>query len=154
MFELIVSLAAVGVLLVFVELFVPGAIAGIAGALALLVSVALTYNEYGVDRGNIMLVCVIVFGAALLIWWMRSFSNSALGRKWTLHSEVPNDPAQSAFFALADRTGTALTELRPAGTAMIGGARIDVIAESEMIERGAAIRVVRVEGKKVVVRRG
>ncbi len=153
MFELIVSLAAVGALLLFVEMFVPGAVAGIVGGLALFAAVALCYSEYGVDRGNLMFIGVLVFGTVLLVWWMRSFSNSRMGRKWTLQTAVPNDSAQSSFQQLADQDGSALTDLRPAGTALIGGTRVDVIAESEQIDRGAAIRVVRVEGSKVVVRR-
>ncbi len=153
MFDLIVTLTVVGAVLVFVEIFVPGAVAGIVGGLALFAAVALVYAEYGMGRGNLMLIAVLVFGAGLLVWWMRSFSHSRLGRKWTLQSAVPNDPLQSSFHHFVDREGNAVTDLRPAGKALIDGTRVDVIAESDQIDRGAAIRVVRVEGTKVVVRR-
>ena len=53
---------------------------------------------------------------------------------------------------LLERTGTALTTLRPAGTALIEGKRVDVVTEGQLIERGAAVRVVAVEGLRVVVR--
>jgi membrane-bound serine protease (ClpP class) len=48
--------------------------------------------------------------------------------------------------------GIAQTNLRPSGTAMINGQRVDVVTEGPMIEQGAAIKVVAVEGMRVVVR--
>jgi membrane-bound serine protease (ClpP class) len=52
---------------------------------------------------------------------------------------------------LLGKEGIAYTTLRPGGTAEIDGRRIDVIADAEYIDRGTKIRVLRVEGIKVVV---
>ena len=49
--------------------------------------------------------------------------------------------------------GIALTDLRPAGSAEINGKLYDVVAEWDYIERGNKIRVLRVEGVKVVVQK-
>jgi membrane-bound serine protease (ClpP class) len=46
----------------------------------------------------------------------------------------------------------ALTQLRPSGTANINGQRVDVVTEGGLIERGAEIKVVAVEGTRIVVR--
>ena len=48
--------------------------------------------------------------------------------------------------------GIALTTLRPAGTADFDGKRVDVVTESSYIEHGKKIRVIKVEGHKVIVR--
>jgi membrane-bound serine protease (ClpP class) len=53
---------------------------------------------------------------------------------------------------LLQQTGTAFTQLRPAGTALINGRRVDVVTEGQLIERGTPVRVVAVEGMRVVVR--
>ena len=50
------------------------------------------------------------------------------------------------------QTGAALTLLRPSGTAVINGHRVDVVTEGAMIERNAPVQVVAVEGMRVVVR--
>jgi len=42
--------------------------------------------------------------------------------------------------------------LRPSGTAVINGKRIDVVTEGPFVERGSPIKVVEVEGARVVVR--
>jgi membrane-bound serine protease (ClpP class) len=52
---------------------------------------------------------------------------------------------------LIGAAGTALTTLRPAGSARINGKRVDVVADWDYIEKGAKIKVLRVEGIKVVV---
>jgi membrane-bound serine protease (ClpP class) len=48
--------------------------------------------------------------------------------------------------------GIALTTLRPAGTAEINDKKVDVVSESEYVDQGSKIKVIRVEGAKVVVK--
>ncbi|MCA9557667.1 MAG: hypothetical protein KC583_03785, partial [Myxococcales bacterium] len=50
-----------------------------------------------------------------------------------------------------DRTGQATTDLRPAGKARIDGDLVDVVSAHGWIERGTTVRVVQVEGVRVVV---
>ncbi len=50
------------------------------------------------------------------------------------------------------REGVAMTDLRPAGTVLIGEERVDAVSESEWIEDGTVIRVVSSEGYRLVVR--
>lgn len=52
---------------------------------------------------------------------------------------------------LAGATGRALTPLRPAGTAELAGGRVAVVSQGEFIPAGAAVRVVQVQGQRVVV---
>jgi membrane-bound serine protease (ClpP class) len=53
---------------------------------------------------------------------------------------------------LVGREGTAITDLRPSGTALIGEERVDVVSEAEWIPSGTTIRVVSAEGYRHVVR--
>jgi membrane-bound serine protease (ClpP class) len=53
---------------------------------------------------------------------------------------------------LVGQIGKAVTDLRPAGVAMIGDERVDVVSESEWIEAGAEIEVISSEGYRHVVR--
>lgn len=48
--------------------------------------------------------------------------------------------------------GTAITDLRPAGTALFGDERIDVVSESEWITEGTPVKVIQAEGYRHVVR--
>ena len=48
--------------------------------------------------------------------------------------------------------GTAITDLRPSGTALFGDERTDVVSESEWITEGTPVEVIRVEGYRCIVR--
>ena len=49
------------------------------------------------------------------------------------------------------KTGHALTLLRPAGMAIIDGSRVDVVTEGNFISKDTPVKVVKVEGMKVIV---
>jgi membrane-bound serine protease (ClpP class) len=54
---------------------------------------------------------------------------------------------------LVGQQGTVLTELRPSGSALIDGHPVDVVSEGAFIQKGEKIKVVSVNGSRVVVRR-
>ena len=53
---------------------------------------------------------------------------------------------------LVGREGTAITDLRPAGTGLFGDERLDVVTESQWIEEGTPIRILASEGYRHIVR--
>lgn len=53
---------------------------------------------------------------------------------------------------LVGRTGVALTELRPIGTAVFDDERVDVTTDGEYLDKGTPVKVVRADNMKVVVR--
>ncbi len=62
---------------------------------------------------------------------------------------VASDAAR--YMRYLNREGLAWTALRPAGTAVFGDERLDVVSSGDLIERNAKIRVIEVEGSRVVV---
>ena len=54
---------------------------------------------------------------------------------------------------LLDMEGVALSELRPAGFIEIDGEKLDALSEGEFISKNSLVKVVRVEGSKIYVRR-
>ena len=52
---------------------------------------------------------------------------------------------------LIGSTGTTCSDLHPSGFAIIEGRRVDVISQGEVISKDAQIRVVDVEGNRVIV---
>lgn len=136
-----------GVLLLYVEIYMTGALAGIIGGCAIIAGVALAFWEHGPLAGAGLSAFSLVAGALLL----------KLGAR-TLTLERGLD-AQEGFVGVDDHTaligqsGTAATTLRPAGYAMIGGRRVDVVTLGELIEAGTPIEVMDVEGNRVIVRK-
>jgi membrane-bound ClpP family serine protease len=60
--------------------------------------------------------------------------------------------ALTNFHDLVGTRGTTTTQLTPCGKARFGDLLVDVIADSEVIDRGAAIEVVAVRGSRVLVK--
>ena len=55
------------------------------------------------------------------------------------------------FHELVGTRGTTTTQLTPGGKARFGDLLVDVIADGEVIDRGATIEVVEVRGSRVLV---
>jgi membrane-bound serine protease (ClpP class) len=153
MLSLIIVLVLLGLVLIGIEIFIPGLIVGAIGALALLAAVVLTYREFGSGPGDVMLIALVVLGGAFICWWLSWLPRSYVGRRWTLHAAVEGPTETPNFSALLGASGRALTPLRPGGMALIDGRRVDVVAESGFVEAGEEVTVLRAEGAKVLVRR-
>jgi membrane-bound serine protease (ClpP class) len=83
--------------------------------------------------------------------WLRLFGG---GEKLLLPSESAAGPATSVpRTSLAGRTGTAISDLRPSGIAIIDGIHTDVVTDGEYVESGESVVVVADEKYRRVVRR-
>jgi membrane-bound serine protease (ClpP class) len=157
MIAAIVVLTLFAIALIGLEVFLPGGILGAAGAACMIAAIVLCFTADELDRigplGRAAAAAgvVIVTGGALAIF-LRTFQQTAIGRQLTLSKAVGGKEAFEAQQSLMGAAGTAKTDLRPAGKAMIGGKRVDVVAELGMIDAGTEVEVVRVEGMKVVVK--
>lgn len=147
---LIIILLVLGAVLMFLESFLPGFITGLLGLFCWVAAVILGYSHFGSKTGNSILGVVIVGLAVGVLCWLKFFPESRIARRFTSRSAVGELGAGKP--ELLQRTGVALTQLRPSGRASINGQRTDVVTEGGLIEQGASIKVVAVEGLRVVVR--
>ena len=153
-----------GLLLVGVEvLIIPGfGLFGLVGGVALLGGLFMSLIGSVPTVPDYTTAGMILTTTALLI----------LVSTWVLIRSLPRSSrlAKSGIFLLqsTDRStgyesaevrddlvgalGTAITDLRPSGTAMFADERIDVVSESEWITEGTPIRVISAEGYRHIVR--
>ncbi len=142
--------------LVVVELLVPsfGAI-GMAAAGVFIVGGISAFSA-GVTWGALY-VALTVIGLPLAVrQGIRWLPHTPVGRRIILSGPVTVGHAGAVpaekLRALEGAQGAALTALRPVGTAQFGAERIDVEAETNWIDAGTAIEVVRIDGMRIVVR--
>ena len=50
------------------------------------------------------------------------------------------------------KEGTTITVLRPTGMAEFDGVRLNVVSEGEFVQNGVKVRIVDVEGSRILVR--
>jgi len=62
-------------------------------------------------------------------------------------------PSQKVNELKTGDAGVAITKLRPAGQARFEDAVVDVVAEGEFVENGQKIKIIQIQGNKVVVRK-
>lgn len=147
---LILTLLVLGAILLFLEVLLPGMIAGIIGFVCLMAAVILGYRDYGPQTGSVILG-VVLAGLVIGGWgWLKFFPESRIAKRFI--SQGSTGELGVAKPELLNGTGVALSQLRPSGIATINGQRVDVVTEGGLIERGTAIKVVAVEGARVVVR--
>ena len=149
----IVALGAAGLLLLFLEMFLPGLIAGIVGGILLIIAVSLSYDSYGAAGGNIALLISLVTTGALWWWWANHFQNTRFGRSMTLQASEGTTAVAPGLHELVGLEGSALTTLRPAGTVVIGGKKVDAISDGDFIEPGTLVKVIGANGIVIIVRR-
>ncbi|MDP2367117.1 NfeD family protein [Rhodoferax sp.] len=157
-------LLGIGLVLLMVELFLlPGfGVAGALGIAALLGALALSMVGAGdtvavildaVGRVALSLLLALLASLALL----RFLPRLPFARRMILETDLGSGPAHGsapqADLRWLGKQGLALSVLRPAGIAEIEGERVDVVSDGAMIEVGAPIEVMRVDGNRIVVRR-
>jgi membrane-bound serine protease (ClpP class) len=159
-----VLLLGAGLVLLFLEVFVtPGfGLAGGVGLLAIIGGLGLMLVGEGatvavilraLGRAAISMLVAIAGGLAL----MRFLPHLPFGRELILGSEMTAaqgyQSADEEARSWLGRSGRALSPLRPSGIAEIDGRRVDVVSDGDFIEPGAPVRVVEVDGYRVVVHR-
>lgn len=150
--EWIISLLVAGFLLITLEIFLPGLIVGLCGGVCLITAIVLTYVHYGVSTGTWTLGGVMVSGLIFTVFWMKNFTRIAMGRNLILNQSIESASPADIAPELKGTEGTAFTSLRPSGTALIQGKRYDVVTEGDWIEVGTKLKVVEIEGSRIVVR--
>ncbi len=158
MTELLSGNAVIIVCLIFgaamltLEALTPGlGLPGMAGVVFMGAGTVLMWMRYGSTAGLISLLGALIFTACAVLWSLKSASKGRLSRsKIILNTETEAEPIDAMAY-LKEKTGKTLTVLNPIGEAEIDGKRLDVLSDGGFVEKGARVRVVRTEGKKVIV---
>ncbi len=156
-----VALFIIGVILLATEVFiVPGfGIVGISGILAILGSFIMWYSKWSryfqsapyIIMGVILLTVANIYLMFKFLPRTRIFNRLVLNTSETKTSGYHASPDK--IINLEGKKGTALTTLRPAGSAEIDGKKMDVMSDGDFIKKGEKILVIQVEGNRVLVKK-
>lgn len=134
-------LFVLGVVLLALDLFIPGIILSIAGAGAILVGTAQAFQTYGIVGG----LEAFGVGAALLAIMLYIeyglLPKTRFGKRFFLHASIAGASQPSADGSLAGREGIALTPLVPTGQVEVDGRRYEARSLDGQIDRGARLKV-------------
>ncbi len=149
---IILLLAIVGILLIFLEFFLPGAVMAVIGALALLVSLGLFFAQYPILWGItylLVLLPTVFITCKFALWHIRRSKEKG----HFYHGSDQEGFAASSFDrSLIGREGTVSTELKPAGHIVVSGHLYQALSETGFISKGDTVLIVGGKGSHYIVR--
>ena len=158
----------IGIVLLFLEAFIiPGfGVAGILGILCVLASFVLSLLPHlgrkVIEAEDFLNAITLVglsfiFAFVIVIPVIKFMPKTKTFRKLILEtSETQQEGFRSTpeiYEQFLGTEGTALSMLRPSGIGLFKGQRLNVVAEGEFIEMNEKIKIIKVEGYKIVVRK-
>jgi membrane-bound ClpP family serine protease len=147
---ILVGLLVLGVVLIFLEIFViPGTtFFGIAGGVLLVAGIFGTYKYYGDNWGHISIVASVGVFFVLFVLGRKLLSKD----KVTLSEAIDGKVNELEFeFSVGDK-GKSITEIRPSGKAHFNEHKVEVFSNGAYIEKGVELEIVKISGNKIIVK--
>jgi membrane-bound serine protease (ClpP class) len=116
-------------------------------------SLYLAFANIGPAAGTMFVLADIVIIPVALVVAFKALgkSTAALTTSLSQKDGVTSQDPRAKMYEGAE--GVSYTALRPSGTALINDERVDVITDGEFLDKGVPIRVVMIEGNRIVVSR-
>nr|WP_240335320.1 nodulation protein NfeD [Paraliobacillus sediminis] len=149
-----IILLILGMVLIFAEIFVPGGVIGFLGVGAVVGSLYMSTDNVAHMSMSIVIALVVAIITATVLIKTIGLEKGFL-RKIILNDATTTEKGYVSTVTkleLIGMEGTTVTPLRPAGTALIGNERLDVVSEGGYIESQQKVKVVTSEGSRIVVR--
>ena len=149
----VMALQLLGVAAIIAEFIIPsfGVISLIAATFFLL-SLYMVFTDLSYQVGYALVVADIFLIPAAIFVGVKVLELSPVTLKQQLKSSEGATSQKKGLDHFLGLEGTALSDLRPSGVAMIGDERIDVVTRGEYIEKESPIRVLSVTANSVIVK--
>lgn len=150
------ALFIIGFIMIIAEVFVPGfGILGIGGIIFVILGVVLSAPDL---TQGLTTLAIAMIASIIIIPILFTFINKKtnLFKRIILSEAVVMEDGDTDAFEynnLQGKVGKVITTLRPAGTVLIDGKRVDVITDGEYLPNNTEVRVIKVEGARIVVER-
>ena len=150
-----IAMIVFGVILVIVEMFIPGfGVPGTLGIILLIAGIGLQAKSL-MEAILLVIIVLAVLGVALA-FALHSATKGIISRTPLILKARLN--REQGFRATEDmevflgKVGRTLTTLRPTGSADFDGVKLDVVSDGEYIEPGCPVEITKVEGRRILVR--
>lgn len=149
------ALFVTGLILLVVEGIVPGfGLPGISGIILVLVGIILAMDSLGIALLS-MSIAVIITSIVTIVLVKYGFRSKVLDHIILETEELDRDKYVSSDSKdrMLNKEGVSLTPLRPSGFIEIDGEKLDALSDEGYIPKDTMVRIIRVEGAKIFVRR-
>lgn len=151
-----IILAALGIAVIIVELFIPSA--GLLGIVAgiLLVSGIISAFLHSLEAGAALLLLLVLLLPVMFVALVKVWPSTPIGRRILLgrmraEEVVLTGEHYDGLKELIGETGVAKTKMLPSGIVAINGKTYDAVSEGFAIEPGQAVKVTAVRTNRIFV---
>jgi len=150
---IIIFLIILGILLFLVEfLIVPGiTIAGIGGAISIIIGVVLAFYYEGPTTGLIVLISTAVLIGLSAVFMLKAGTWKKLMLKKAIDSKVDFVRMDEGRIKIGDK-GKTITRLNPMGKVMVGNDYYEAKAMDKLIDQNTEVEIVKIESNKIIVK--
>jgi membrane-bound ClpP family serine protease len=153
-FWMTILLQVVGVGVIIAEVFLPsGGLLSVLAAGVFGYSLYYVFSEISTTAGMMFVGLDVVLIPVVVVLMLKLLANSPATLNKRLSREAGVSSQSPDLEKYSGREGTALTDLRPAGMALIDGRRVDVVSRGDYVEKGRPIVVYEITGNQIVVRK-
>ncbi|MET3290109.1 UNVERIFIED_CONTAM: membrane-bound serine protease (ClpP class) [Brevibacillus sp. OAP136] len=147
-----IALFVIGVLMLIMEIFLPGGIVGTLGVISMVSGLVLA--AYDTEQGLASLGIAALITAVVIVVLVKYLGVRGMWSKFILKTEQSKESGYVAprdQSSLIGKEGIAITPMHPSGMIRIDGKRIDAVSVGGFIKAGTPIYVIQVEGTRIVV---
>lgn len=148
-----IILQLLGVIVIIAEFILPSM--GLLTAVALGLfgySLYVVFTDVSTMAGFVFVVIDICLIPVFVVVGMKLLAASPVTLRSSLTGSSDGRSQPPEWAQLVGATGEAVTDLHPAGSALINRKRYDVVSQGSYIQKGSGLLVVSVEGNRIVVK--
>ena len=149
---LVAVLLILGLLLIFVEFYVPGAIMGTLGGLLVFSSAVIFALDAPIWATILYIGCVVFIIKNLISFAMWKIQHTKPSKSIYSHASQEGFIATSFDLSLIGHEGIVATDLKPGGSIDIEGKRLQAISQGEYLVKGTKVIVIGGEGDALLVK--
>ncbi len=151
--SVVILLFGTGIVLLALELIVPGMVLGIAGGLAMLAGVGVAFVEFGPQGGWMAAVGAAVVLAAVIYAEFAWLPKSRLAKMFSMGTTLTekSQPPVAKPAEVVGAEAVAETTLAPSGYVQVAGRRYEAFCQDGFAAEGARLRVRSVDNFRVIV---
>ena len=152
---IVIVLFIIGLILLLIEVFVPGfGVPGILGIISVIASIMMSSSslEQAIISLFISLILTMIAGILLIKFGPRNKLFNRITLSTSLNKENGFVTSEN-FKNYIGKIGITLTPLRPSGSVEVEGKKLDVVSENMYIEKDQRIKIIKVEGNRIIVQK-
>lgn len=152
--SLVILLFTIGLLLLALEVIIPGGVLGILGGILLFAGCIFSFINLGTSHGLIAIAITLLAAITLFYIQFKILPNTRLGKRFFLHREITSssNSLKENTRDLIGKTAKSVTVLSPSGYVMVDGKTFEAVSQSGQIPKDTELEITSANSFQITVK--